>query len=404
MASKGTEPSIKEIPASGVTGTTGVTRKNWSRTIGEELGRELSARTILFHQAIAERMGISVTDHKCLDIAGRAALEGPLTAGRMAELTGLTTGAITGVLDRLEKAGFVRREKDPDDRRQVLVRILPDRTAEYISIFGPFAKAWEEMCSRYTEEELARVHDFFRTSLELIRQETERVRAMGPASPAGGPNPPPQGTTELSAPLTHDKVGYLEFVRGCTNMQLHAEVGPHLYRGRFVGAEPRITAHEGHIVVEPSRSMLRGLTSKRGTSELAIHPSLPWHILVRGGVVNLDADLRALTLRELEISGGAVDVSLQLPRPADTVIVRIRGGVKKVTLLRPEGVPTRLVVKSGASGLTIDTLHLGAVGGKTDWASPDFANAKARYDIEVLGGADRLTLGTLPPVTYTRSE
>ncbi|WP_394839522.1 MarR family transcriptional regulator [Pendulispora rubella] len=395
MANRTTDPIYKRAP------TSAVTSADWARTIGEELGRELSARTILFHQAIAERVGLSVTDHKCLDIASRAAMEGPLNAGRLAELTGLTTGAVTGVLDRLEKAGFVRREKDPDDRRQVLVRLLPDRVPELMAVFAPFAKAWEEMCSRYTVEELARVHDFFRTTLDFMRQETERVRAMGPATET---SPPAQDTTELSAPLSSDRVGYLEFLRGCSDWKLRAEVGPYLYRARFAGAEPRITAHEGHIVVEPARSTLRGLMSKRGPSELAIHPSIPWHILIRGGVTKVDADLRALTLRELEISGGAVDVTLELPCPADTIIVRIRGGVQRVTLLRPEGVPARLVVKSGASGLTIDTLHLGAVGGKTDWASPDFANAKGRYDIEVLGGADRFTLGTLPPVTYAVRE
>src|SRR5690349_6128631 len=88
--------------------------------LGEEFGRELSARTVLFHQAVAERLGIGSTDHKCLDIAARASTDQPLTAGQLAELTGLTTGAITGVLDRLEKAGFIRREKHPHDRRQVV--------------------------------------------------------------------------------------------------------------------------------------------------------------------------------------------------------------------------------------------------------------------------------------------
>src|SRR5690349_23076125 len=84
------------------------------------LGRELSARTVLFHDAVASRIGLSATESKCLDIALRA--NGPLTAGKLAEQTGLTTGAITGVLDRLERAGFIRREKDEADRRQVLIR------------------------------------------------------------------------------------------------------------------------------------------------------------------------------------------------------------------------------------------------------------------------------------------
>src|SRR6266852_1771624 len=80
--------------------------------------REMSAATIMFHQAIADRLGMNITDHKCADILSRT---GPITAGELAQRTGLTTGAITGVIDRLEKAGFVCRAKDPSDRRRVIL-------------------------------------------------------------------------------------------------------------------------------------------------------------------------------------------------------------------------------------------------------------------------------------------
>ena len=80
--------------------------------------RETSTVTILFHQAIADRLGMNVTDHKCAGILARS---GPITAGELARLTGLTTGAITGVVDRLERAGFVRRARDSSDRRRVII-------------------------------------------------------------------------------------------------------------------------------------------------------------------------------------------------------------------------------------------------------------------------------------------
>ncbi|MEU5695761.1 MarR family transcriptional regulator [Actinosynnema sp. NPDC020468] len=86
--------------------------------------RESSTLTILFHSRVAEQMGLSPTDEKCLDLAIRA--EGPVTAGRIAELSGLSTGAVTGVIDRLEKAGYVRRVRDPHDRRKVLVEVTVD--------------------------------------------------------------------------------------------------------------------------------------------------------------------------------------------------------------------------------------------------------------------------------------
>src|SRR5215475_8697482 len=84
--------------------------------------RDTSARGVLFSQAVAERTGINSTDLECLDFI---VMRGPLTAGELAEATGLTTGAITGVIDRLERAGVAQRQRDADDRRKVLVKVLP---------------------------------------------------------------------------------------------------------------------------------------------------------------------------------------------------------------------------------------------------------------------------------------
>src|SRR5260370_19239740 len=83
--------------------------------------RDVSGQGVLYSQAVAERLGMNSTDLECLDHISR----GPLTAGRLAELTGLTTGAITGVIDRLERAGLARRQRHPCDPPQTLCRMLP---------------------------------------------------------------------------------------------------------------------------------------------------------------------------------------------------------------------------------------------------------------------------------------
>jgi DNA-binding transcriptional regulator GbsR (MarR family) len=83
-----------------------------------ELGKEFSDSTILMHEAIAKKAGISITDHKYLSILIQ---HGAITAGELAKLTGLTTGAITGLVDRLEKRNLVKRRFDKDDRRKVLI-------------------------------------------------------------------------------------------------------------------------------------------------------------------------------------------------------------------------------------------------------------------------------------------
>src|SRR6201993_754999 len=85
--------------------------------------RKASAQGTIFAAAVAERAGISSSDMDCMDFLN---LEGRMTAGRLAELTGLTTGAITGVVDRMEKAGLVRRERDAEDRRKVYIAIVPE--------------------------------------------------------------------------------------------------------------------------------------------------------------------------------------------------------------------------------------------------------------------------------------
>src|ERR1700740_2764995 len=95
--------------------------------------RKSSAQGTLFAQAVADQAGISSSDMDCMDFLN---MEGRMTAGRLAELTGLTNGAITGVIDRLEKAGFVRRERDETDRRKVFIAPVPDRLRGIGELYG----------------------------------------------------------------------------------------------------------------------------------------------------------------------------------------------------------------------------------------------------------------------------
>jgi DNA-binding MarR family transcriptional regulator len=145
----------------------------------ELLGHELSNAVVAFHQAIAERLGLSATEWKCLDALTRAE---SLTAGRLAEMTGLTTGAITGIVDRLEREGRVRREHDPGDRRRVIIRALPDpeRERQVAAIFESLGQAMSGMAGRYTEQELAAIRDWVSTTIAVLHQETAKLRAAPP--------------------------------------------------------------------------------------------------------------------------------------------------------------------------------------------------------------------------------
>ncbi len=137
------------------------------------LMRELSTATIMFHQAVADRLAMNVTDHKC---AGILAQSGPITAGELAARTGLTTGAVTGVIDRLEKAGFVRRARDAGDRRRVIVEPDVKEIARRIGpLFESMGREAARLYSGYNVKELALLRDFAVRSLRLAEQETRKL-------------------------------------------------------------------------------------------------------------------------------------------------------------------------------------------------------------------------------------
>ncbi|HEX4722909.1 MAG TPA: MarR family transcriptional regulator [Pseudonocardiaceae bacterium] len=160
------EPS----PASGPNSPSEVTIERFAA-----LGRELSQATVLFHAQVAEHVGLSATDHKCLDLAVQA--ERPLTAGQIAELSNLSTGAVTGVIDRLERAGFVRRVRDPHDRRKVLVEVSKGSLSRYGDVYEGLTAALDKTITDYTEDELKAIERFVTGMIAVLRAEAERLAA-----------------------------------------------------------------------------------------------------------------------------------------------------------------------------------------------------------------------------------
>lgn len=134
-----------------------------------QLGREGSTLTVLRHARIAEQMGLSPTDHKALDLVGQA--EGPLTAGRIAELTGLSTGAVTGVVDRLEKSGMVRRVRDTEDRRKVLVEVVPNSMARFAPLFQSALDGMQKLLGEFSPAEREVLERYHNAMLEQLRAE-----------------------------------------------------------------------------------------------------------------------------------------------------------------------------------------------------------------------------------------
>ncbi len=194
---------------------------------------------------------------------------------------------------------------------------------------------------------------------------------------------------ELAAPLGAVETGRLVFTRGASHLAIGVDGSMEdLYRARFEGKVPHIRVDGGAVTVKYRPS----LRPPRG--EITLSGRVPWAIRGHMGMSDVVADLEDLELRDLEISAGTSKVELRLPRPKEAVRIRIGGGASNVELIRPVGVPVRVRIGGGASKLAIDDFSVGSAGGKTDWRSPDYDQAKSRYDIEIGAGASKVTVRT----------
>ena len=189
--------------------------------------------------------------------------------------------------------------------------------------------------------------------------------------------------------ITH---GRLQFSRGAANVVLRAgsSMGD-LYRTRFDGPPPEVHARNGAVTIRYPRTF-HPFDWRKRTAEVTLNPAIPWQIEFHGGLSTLDADLSVLELGSFEVTGGASGVAVTLPRPSGTVSVRVSGGASDVSIHRPEGVAARIRVGRGVSKLAFDEQRFGAIGGETRLQTNDYDGATDRYDVEVTGGASKLSI------------
>ena len=137
--------------------------------------RKASSQGAMFAKIVADRAGISSADMDCIDFVN---VEGRMTAGRLAELTGLTTGAITGVIDRLEKAGFVRRERDDSDRRKVFIVPVAERMMEMGRPYELVKRAMRKQSEAYSDAELELLVRYGTDSYRSMLEATTQLQGM----------------------------------------------------------------------------------------------------------------------------------------------------------------------------------------------------------------------------------
>jgi DNA-binding MarR family transcriptional regulator len=135
--------------------------------------RTAGAQSVLMSTVVAGRAGIHSTDLECLDLL---LMNGPLTAGALAELTGLTTGAITAALDRLESAGYVHRERDSADRRRVVVTPAPQALKRLQPVYAPLGEAMMRLNREFSDRDLAAVVEYLTRANEIAREQIQRLQ------------------------------------------------------------------------------------------------------------------------------------------------------------------------------------------------------------------------------------
>jgi DNA-binding MarR family transcriptional regulator len=345
----------------------------------------------LFNQAVATQLGIAATDLDCLALLHDL---GPATSGQLAESLRLSTGAITGVVDRLVAAGFVQRAGDPADRRRVIVQPVPERTPDFEALLAPLLAAVADAVSTTDPDDLQQLLEFQDRVAERIGRETEQIRGAhaARANPESG----------FSAPIGDLQAGLLEFATGAAEVAIRAldpmidpDAANTLYAARFDGVQPSVRLQSGTLSIRYRRMSPFEWGRAQHGGTLALNSSIPWSVAIRGGASGVTLDGAQLLLRDLSISGGLNRVDVCLPRASGTVKLCLDGGLSRVAIQRPAGVPIELLLRGGANRLEFDAQRFGAVGGDIRLASPEWDLASNRYAIEVRGGASRLTIHEL---------
>jgi len=342
-------------------------------------------RRIDFHgevlgQTVAVRLGLSESDIKALGLLVDSA---PVTAGRLAELLNLSTGAVTRVIDRLEQAGYVRRTADAADRRRVVVEVAPDRLPAIREALEPLGEAHADVVAGYSDQELDLINDFLSRMADAQKAQAEAVReAPGGIAQEG----------VHTAPLGAHSDARLLIRSGAWDLTIGGGAPPdELFRARFEGKQPMVRVRGSTVVVAYKGGMRDIVDWRRRGASMSLNSAIPWSVEVHGGLSRARANLAAVELRSFELSGGAERIRLDLGLPRGTVPVRISGGANDLRIERPAEVPVRLRVRGGASHVQLDEQRLGSA---SDVAveTPGASRGEARFDVEVTGGANRVTV------------
>ncbi|WP_045880283.1 MarR family transcriptional regulator [Pseudofrankia sp. DC12] len=352
----------------------------------EALLQELVSAAQLFQSAAGLRARLTSTELAVLAIVR----SNPRVAGQLALATQLTTGAITRVLDGLERRGYVTRLPDPGDRRRVVVTAVAERLAALDVMFGPMTEAASAIQAKFSPAEQATIARFLVATTGMLRDQTASLRD----DPAASATP-----VTLGAPLGSATQARLHLAGGLKQLQI-VSGGPDfpadsLYQGDFAGAAPT-----SEVIVRPDETEVRVQFGRRnrslwragsGASTLTLSPLVAWAIDVRGGAQQLVVELQGVAPRSFSLTGGANDLRLRLGAPGRGARISLTGGAKALRLERPADVPVNLRIRGGASDVVVDGQRQGPFG---SWTYT-MGQGTTGYELAITGGVSRLEVAAL---------
>lgn len=355
--------------------------------------RRVNLQGSLFGHTVALRFGLSESDIEALEVLIDS---GAATAGKLSDLTGLTTGAVTRVIDRLEQSGYVRRVPDPSDRRRVIVELVPDRIAAVAATMARVGDKSASEIDHYTEAELAVINDFLTRMAAIRRDEATALRSSHEeAGDAGSEHAAPIGGLGRARLLFKSGAHEL-LLRGATDID-------DLYRARFEGSIPQVRLRDGIVTIQYkgwggtasktshplSVNWQWGWNERR--ADVSLNAAIPWDVEVVGGAGKLQAKFGALDLRSFELTGGVDQLRLTLGQPAGEVPIRLTRGANNIRIERPTGVAVRLKLHGGAGRIDFDQQRLNGPG-DTLLETTGADDAADRYLIDIVGGAGKITV------------
>jgi DNA-binding MarR family transcriptional regulator len=346
--------------------------------------RAFSSQMAWHSQAVAAAAGMHSTDLEVLDLLDQ---HGDLTAGRLAELTGLTTGAVTGVIDRLEAAGHVTRLRDAQDRRRITVRKTERNNEDMGELYGPVSRSLDALLTRYDSHQLEAIADYAERAATALAQDAARIRQMmheraasdaADVSIVAGAE---LGVLPRSATLLAE--------RGLSKAAITVGSGfAGLARGRFWRSPPTFRDEGDTLVLAYRRSVFGSIAMG---SAIELNGSPLWAFDIRQGVSYSTFDLSNAVVSAIRIDGGIKAVEFTMGRPTGVVPVVLDGGASEVAIVVPTGAAASVRFDGGVSRAVVGAEKLkSSAGVRAEIGRGDAA--KDRYDIVFTGGTTKVTI------------